>query len=530
MAFSPAGRYWLPVRGISNTRLQRFVAVGPDTQVTDRQAARLSVSPRADSRYSSFYARKLTLMNDPASGTASVIKYVVWLALVLALDVTAGYAQHANGVDIYVTRKMQEMHIPGLSLAVVKDGRVIKAAGYGLANLETNTPATAQTVYKTASLSKAVIAAAIMLLVQEGRVGLDDKISKYLENAPATWEGITIRRLLTHTSGLVRDPSDYHPYEMRPIIAIISDAYSSPLAFPPGEKWLYSNIGYYVLAEVITRASGKPWNEFIAERLFVPAHMTSTRLVSVTDIVPHRASGYHNSETGMKNAENWIAVRPSGAFLSSVLDLAKWDACLDSGSPLRGSSLDLMWGPAMLNNHTSVDYGFGWYVDSIFGQARIHHDGQFPGFQSDYERFQHDKLTVIILANGDNASVESLAIKVAGFYEPSLATPPFTLTAYVPDQPVHTGMPATVRITAKDNGHAAPDTLVEMEIWNAAGESVYKEHKENQNFTPGQEKTFPFSWTPIMPGTYTVNVGAYGPKWIPSYAWKVKAAMITITQ
>jgi len=152
---------------------------------------------------------------------------------------------------------MQEMHIPGLSLAVVKDGKVIKAAGYGLANVETKTPATAETVYKTASLSKPVIAAAVMLLVQDGRVGLDDKISRYLDDSPGTWQEITIRRLLTHTSGLVRDPSDYRPYEDRRIIAVIRDAYSLPLAFQPGEKWLYSNIGYYVLAEVISRASGR---------------------------------------------------------------------------------------------------------------------------------------------------------------------------------------------------------------------------------------------------------------------------------
>jgi hypothetical protein len=168
-------------------------------------------------------------------------------------------------------------------------------------------------------------------------------------------------------------------------------------------------------------------------------------------------------------------------------------------------------------------------VDRLFGRTRIHHDGQFPGFRSDYERFADDKLTVIILANADNESVESLAIKVAGFYKPSLTLPPFTLTAEVLHQPVAKGMPVTVRIDAKDDGHAAPDTLVEMEIWDSVVKSVYKDHKQNQDFGAGQSNNYGFSWTPVERGTYTVNIGVYGPKWMPSYAWKENAATITVT-
>jgi CubicO group peptidase (beta-lactamase class C family) len=460
---------------------------------------------------------------------APCVKCSNLLVIVLLLSVS-GLAQKAEPVDALVEKKMQAMHIPGLSLAVVKNSKVIKAAGYGMANLETGTAATPDTVYKTASLSKPVIAAAIMLLAQEDTITLDDRVNQYLDDPPGAWSRITIRHLLTHTSGLVRDPADYHPYEERPITAVIQDSYLLPLAFEPGDKWLYSNVGYYLLAQVITKASGKPWNEFIAERLFRPAQMTSTRLATVADIVPHRANGYHNTKAGMRNAENWIAIRPSGAFLSNVLDLAKWDTFLDSTTLIAPSSRKLMWTPVTLNNHTPVDYGLGWYVDRLFGHTRIHHDGQFPGFRSDYERFVDDKLTVIILANADNDRVEPLAIEVAGFYEPSLTIPPFTLTADIPHQPIAKGAPVTVSIKAKDDGHAAPDTLVEMEIWNAAGESVYKDHKQNENFDAGQSKNFTFSWTPVEPGTYTVNVGAYGPKWMPSYAWKENAATVTVTQ
>ena len=216
------------------------------------------------------------------------------LLIAVAFSAPFGYSQSekSRAVDDYIKRRMRDLHIPGLSMAVVKEGKIIAAKGYGVANLETNTPATPGTVYKTASLSKPFIAAAVLLLKQEGKINLDDKVSKYLDGTPDTWKEITVRHLLTHTSGIVRDPSDYHPYDEQEPTEVIKAVYSVPLSFQPGEKWLYSNVGYYVLAEIITKASGEPWNHFIAERLFMPAHMTSTRTTTVSEIVPNRATGY----------------------------------------------------------------------------------------------------------------------------------------------------------------------------------------------------------------------------------------------
>ena len=423
---------------------------------------------------------------------------------------------------------MREMRIPGLVLAVLKHGKVVKVAGYGLANIETNTPTTPTTEFRIASLSKQFIATAIMLLVQEGKLGLDDRATKYLDGAPATWNEITIRQLLSHTSGLVRDPLDYHPYTDQPITDVIRDAYGLPLNSPPGDKWLYSNIGYYVLAQVITKVSGQPWETFIAERLFAPAHLTATRMGTVKEIVPNRASGYKEVNHSTVNAENWIAVRPSSAFISSVLDLAQWDAFMDSHDPLSPANRVLMRARALLNDKTPVDYGFGWYVDSFLGRARIHHDGQYPGFRADYERFEDDSLTVIVLANSDISDLQSLALKVAGFYAPALTMPPFTLSAEVAGQAVANTKPVAIRVTAKDDGNAAPNSVVEMEIWDAPGHAIYKEHKADESFGAGQAKVFTFSWTPTKAGTYSVNVGMYGPKWTPSYAWKENAATITV--
>lgn len=458
-------------------------------------------------------------------GLRNLLPLACTLALLAAVPAGA-----QSDVDVYIRQTMRESGIPGLSVAVVKGGRIVKASGYGMANLETNTPATAQTVYKTASLSKQFIAAAIMLLVQEGKLGLDDKASRYLDGSPETWKEITLRHLLTGTSGIVRDPkeSDYEPYREQPITDVINAAYPIPLRFRPGEKWSYSNVGYYVLAEIISKASGKTWNEFIAERLFAPAGMKSTRLTTTTEIVPGRASGYKNTSKGRVNAEDWIAPRPSGAFLSTVLDLAKWDAFLDSTSILADSSKRQMWTRATLTDGASSNYGFGWIVDSFLGRARIHHDGQFPGFRSDYERFPDDKLTVIVLANSDNARVEWLALKIAGFYASTLTAPRFALRADVPAGRIASDTPVAIRLTAKAEDKAAPETVFEIEIWDSSDKSVFKESKSNQNFAAGETKTYDFLWTPTKAGRYTVNISAFGPRFSPPYTIKPNATTITV--
>jgi D-alanyl-D-alanine carboxypeptidase len=331
----------------------------------------------------------------------------------------------AAPVDEYIEAEMKRLRIPGLSVAVIKDGTLVKATGYGLANLETGTLAHPGTVYKTASLSKPMIGVAVLQLVQDGKLSLEDKISRYLVDSPPSWSEITVRHVLTSTSGIPRDPveRDYQPYVNQPITAVIKAAYSLPLRFQPGEKWLYSNVGYYILAEIISKSSGTPWDQFIEQRIFIPAAMTSTRVTSTVEIVAHRAAGYQTTKEGtLVNAEDWIAVRPSGAFLSSVLDLAKWDAFVSRGAGLSDAFREILWTPAVLNNGGKTNYGCGWIIDTYRGRSRRHHDGQFPGFRSDYERFDDDKLSVIVLANSDNANIEPLALTIAGFYAPTLAT------------------------------------------------------------------------------------------------------------
>jgi len=345
-------------------------------------------------------------------------KLIPFFALVLLL--TAIITLRADKVDDHVKAEMLKQHIPGLSLAVIRDGKIIKAEGYGLANVELNVPATAETVYKIGSVSKQFIAAGIMLLVQENRINLDDKISKFLEGTPDTWKEITVRHLLTHTSGIVREAPGFDPLKIQNDADVIKSAYPLPLSFVPGEKSEYSNTGYFTLAEIIRKVTGKPWEDYLTERLFMPLAMNATRTTSITEIVQNRANGYVWRTNKLQNAGIYFALRPSGAFLSSVLDLAKWDAALYTDKILKQSVRNQMWSPVKLNNGTTYPYGFGWYLDTLEGRKLVRHGGSLPGFRAEFVRFADDKLTIVILANGDNSNLGSIALDVADHYIPGL--------------------------------------------------------------------------------------------------------------
>lgn len=342
-----------------------------------------------------------------------------FLAIGLLLSGFCAGAQQSSPdeqADAFLTQRIKERHLAGISLAVVKDGKVIKAAGYGLANLETQTPATAATVYKIASVSKQFIAAAVMILQQDGKLKISDPVAKYLPEVPASWQGITLLRLLNHSAGLPLDVPAFDPYKLQTDSVLVRSLFSLPLLYAPGEKFSYSNTDYFVIAEVIRRVSGMPWADFVDRRIFQPLGMHDTRTTTTTAVVRDRASGYTRLHDTIANAEAWIPVRPSGAFLSTVGDMAKWDAVLYGNSILSEASKQQLWSPVQLNNGATVPYGLGWGISPFQGHRRVFHDGGLPGFSADLERFMDDKLTVIILCNTDGVEADQLALAVAGFY------------------------------------------------------------------------------------------------------------------
>lgn len=343
----------------------------------------------------------------------------------------------ADKVDDYIETQMRQLHIPGASLAVVRDGQIVKTCGYGLANVELNVRATKETVYEIGSNTKQFTAAAVMMLVEEGKVSLDDTIAKYFPEAPQAWSGITVRHLLSHTSGIqnhVAVPGWLSVYKT----SITSETtpsrdellklfFNLPLEFQPGETWSYDNTGYYLLGILIEKASGKSYWEFLAERIFTPLGMKATRSTEPQPVVPNRGSGY---EWVKDRFENRPILPPfvafsAGSILSTVEDMAKWDAAICTEKLLKKSSLEQMWTPNKTRDGADApfDYGFGWFIGSYHGHRLVQHSGGTPGFSSLIYRFIDDKLTIIILSNHSDRIVDQFAVDLAGMYVPALKRP-----------------------------------------------------------------------------------------------------------
>ena len=331
------------------------------------------------------------------------------LMLLLLAQITPLAAQAPDSADKVVTALMTAQRIPGVAVAVVRNGKVIKAKGYGFADLEHQIPVTPETVFKIGSVSKQFLATGIMLLAQDGKLSVDDPVSKYIAGTPDTWRGITIRHFLTHTSGVLREGPAFDALKVQPDSIVIKSAFSRPLEFATGSKYQYCNVCYFTLAEIISRVSGKPWDVFMTERVFAPHGMTASRTTTTTALVPRRARGYAWRTDGYINAPEFVALRPSGAFLSTVLDLAKWEAALLEQRTLTKTSLDAMWSPVRLNDGSSYGYGFGWQIDDLDGRPLIHHGGSLPGFRAIMARMPKDSLTVIVLTNADGASPAVIA-------------------------------------------------------------------------------------------------------------------------
>jgi CubicO group peptidase (beta-lactamase class C family) len=336
--------------------------------------------------------------------------------------------QNADEVDDYIRKSIVRQHVPGLSLVVIRDGKIVKAKGYGLASVELNAPARPETVYELASATKPLVVTAIMLLVQDGKVNLEDEVSKHLEQTPDSWKGVTVRHLLTHTSGIkdylgdLRHDFPYHTQAEE----IAKLAMGAPLNFAPGTKWSYSNTGYVLLGMIVRKASGKSYDAYLDEKVFKILGMTATRHDNEDEIIPGRAVGYRwYGAGGLRNVDYLkylMTNHGDRGILSTALDLAKWDAALSTDRLLTSSSKDVMWAPVKLNDGSTFDYGLGWFLGKVNGHRHIAHPGEAPGTATIISRYPDDGITVILLTNGGAPYIQGLEFGVAQRYIPNLVS------------------------------------------------------------------------------------------------------------
>jgi D-alanyl-D-alanine carboxypeptidase len=327
-------------------------------------------------------------------------------------------------IDEFVEAEMQRQKVPGVALAIVEDGKIAYAKGYGLANVEHRVPVRVETVFQSGSVGKQFTSAAVMLLVEDGRINPDDKITKYFADAPPSWEKITVRHLLTHTSGMTDYPENFDyrkDYTEAGLYRIIRE---TPLAFEPGEKWSYSNLGYVTLGILVRKVSGKFYGDFLRERVFGPLEMKTARVISEADIVPNRAAGYVLVKGELKNQE-WVApalnTTADGALYLTLDDMARWDAALYGEKLFKKTSLEQMWSPVKLNDGTTHPYGFGWALGKATGSKTIEHGGAWQGFMSFIARYPDARTTVIVFANLSRTDVHRMASGAAAIYDPKLA-------------------------------------------------------------------------------------------------------------
>lgn len=346
---------------------------------------------------------------------------------------------HADPVDEYVREVMARRKIPGVSVAIVREGMIVKASGYGLANLELAARASADTVYQSGSVGKQFTAAGILLLVEDGKLALDDRLSKHYPEGPAAWHRITIRHLLAHTSGIkdYEPPDDIDLHEEYGEDALLAVMKTLPVLFEPGTQWSYSNSGYAILGVLTSKLAGMHWSEFQRQRIFAPLGMTTTRVITEADIVPGRADGYLLDDRGELKNQDWV--HPSlnrvadGSLYLTVKDLAAWDRALREKKVLRPASYEAWWTPVRLASGTSYPCGFGWDLVEQRGARLVEHGGSWQGFRAAIARYVDHELTVVVLANSAKAEPGVMAHAIAGLAEPRLRLPDAGQTAADPE-------------------------------------------------------------------------------------------------
>jgi CubicO group peptidase (beta-lactamase class C family) len=358
----------------------------------------------------------------------------ITLAILSALIAYTPRAQASQAfsaaVDRYLETEMRRQNIPGISLAVVKNGKPLYIKSYGVATLEHNVQTKPQTVYQIGSIGKQFTAVAVMMLANEHKLDLDDPLSKYLPEVPPNWGEVTLRLILNHQSGIPQFTTPkrkllnlVHEYTDLELILLAS---AQPLDFEPGTDVSYSDTGYVLLGFVINRVAGMFYGDFLQQRVFAPLGMSRTRVISDADIVPDRASGYEKEESGALRNQSYVSAAlnrtADGSLYSTVLDLIKWDQALSGDAVLPHRQLERMWriDPHRNGQRPLYNFGYGWESNRLRDHRLVEYDGNWQGFQALMSRYEDQKLTIILLTNLALCRTERLGHAVAGLIDPSL--------------------------------------------------------------------------------------------------------------
>jgi CubicO group peptidase (beta-lactamase class C family) len=343
------------------------------------------------------------------------------------MPIVAGGAEPGlERIDTFIRAEMARQKVPGVAVAIVTKNGVLAAKGYGLANVEHNVAVSPDTIFQSGSVGKQFTSTAVMLLVEQGKIGLEDQIAKYFPDAPASWK--TSGCAIADAHGI----PDYEESKDGPASVDLrrdypgrADALRLLLTpSPPGSRWNYSNTGYVLLGIIIHKTSSS--TATCCDRVFQPLGMTTARIISEEDIVLNRSGGYRLVKGALKN-QDWVApslnTTADGALYLSLRDMIAWDKGLRAGAILKPASWARVNEPVKLNSGHAFPYGFGWSVDTLNGSVRLHHGGSWQGFKTYISRYLGDELTIIVLANLAESDPERFVDGIAGILSPALAPP-----------------------------------------------------------------------------------------------------------
>ncbi len=321
---------------------------------------------------------------------------------------------------------------PGVAVIVVKDGETVFRKGYGMANLELGVSIEPDMVFRIGSATKQFTAVAILMLAEQGKLSLDDSISKFLPDYPTHDYLITVKHLLTHTSGIKSYTSmpEWIPLWRKDFtVQELMDFFKyQPMVSAPGKRWSYNNSGYILLGAIIEKVTGQTYGQFIKQSIFEPLEMKQSYYDDPLQVIPRRVAGYDKSPNGFTNAAYISMTQPyaAGALVSTVDDLALWDNALYTEKLLKLESLKQAHISYRLLDGSPTAYGFGWMISEYIGHSFIEHSGGVHGFRSHTMRLPDDRVFVAVLSNNGGVSPQKLAFKIAAlvieqpYQEPTL--------------------------------------------------------------------------------------------------------------
>ncbi len=420
--------------------------------------------------------------------------FLLVIVVLLLASVTPAQQQNVATAIDEMLQKEFKANEPGAAVIVVKDDKTLFRKGYGMANLELGVAVEPDMIFRIGSITKQFTAVAILMLAEQGKLALTDEITKFLPEYPTQGKKITVEHLLNHTSGIKSYTSlpEWLPLwrkdmSLDELFAIFKD---KPMDFVPGDSWSYNNSAYVMLGAIIEKASGQSYKDFIEKRIFEPLGMKHSFYDSTSAIMPRRVSGYSRGKDGFVNCAYLSMSQPhaAGSLVSSVDDLALWDAALYTDKLLKPESLKRAWTPARLNDGRMTHYGYGWAMNEYEGHRMISHGGGINGFTTHARRLPDDRLFVSVLTNRDtgNPNPEMLTKKIAALiigkpYRAPVAItlPVATLDSYVGEYEV--SEKEKVKISREENKLMLSMGAAKVEILSSS---------ETEFFSPAGRFTF----------------------------------------